>query len=199
MKKMFVLMLLLYQYAGYSQQYLMIDSLIVYDIIESEPDSIIDEQFGEGPFVFGYFTLYNHTNEPLVIRQSNYSMLFCYDFAEEKHSSLFMHLNMEQDQVTINAMDSFKFKCGARLMIDVELQESQRFISQNKKIVNHSEIFKDILPTLYAELTLQNGVHIISTTQVWKFNCDNVEMGKPLKIYPDNRHSYEDTPIRYRE
>lgn len=186
MKKMFVLMLLLYQYTGYSQQYLMIDSLMVYDIIESESDSIIDEQFGEGPFVLGYFTLYNHTNEPLVIRQSNYSMLFCYDFVEEKHSSLFMHLNMEQDQLTINAMDSLGFKCGARLMIDVELRESQKFISQNKKFVNHFEIFKDILPTLYAELTIQNGVHIISTTHAWKINCDNAEMRKPLKIYPEN-------------
>lgn len=196
---MFVLMLLLYQYTGYSQQYLMIDSLMVYDIIESESDSIIDEQFGEGPFVLGYFTLYNHTNEPLVIRQSNYSMLFCYDFVEEKHSSLFMHLNMEQDQLTINAMDSLGFKCGARLMIDVELRESQKFISQNKKFVNHFEIFKDILPTLYAELTIQNGVRIISTTHAWKINCDNAEMRKPLKIYPENRQSYEDASIRHRE
>ena len=187
MKRFFLLLLLIISYTGQCQYYLKIDSLMIYNIVESEPENTITEQFGEGPSVYGYFTFYNSTEEPLFLQQSDYILSYFYYYEKVRYSSLYLHFSMNQTPVVINAGDSISFECGTRLMIDVDLHKSQRYSFQSSEIINHSEIFKSILPSLNAELIIQDSIHVASSINTWIFEYDNIEeSGRPIKIYPNN-------------
>ena len=162
---------------GFSQYYLRIDSLMVYNIVETEDEYVIDEGFGEGPYVYGYFTLCNNTDKVLSIQSSDLYMRFYYEFGGEKKSSVYLHCTEYKDLLTINPMDSISFKCGAMLMIDVDLHKSTRYVSQSMKIIDHSEIFKFILPSFYAGIET-NGDYVLRTpTYMWNF-VDYIEIGE---------------------
>ncbi len=164
-----ILLLLIVPYAGYCQYFLKIDSLLVYNIIEKEIDGVIDEGVGEGPFVYGYFTLYNQTETPFIFLESDYSMLYYYSYNGNKYSSMFLYMSMEQDSMIIKPMDSVVFTCGANLMIDVAIHKSKKCRLSGFNVINHSDIFKHVLPTLYAQILINNNrIVITSPTYAWK-------------------------------
>lgn len=200
MKRMLILLLLVIPYAVHCQYFLRIDSLMLYEIVESEPENAIIEHFGEGPFVYGYFTFYNQTEEPLCIQQSDYSMSYYYYYEEQLHSSLYLRFNIGKDSIVINARDSINLECGTSLMIDVNLRKSEKYISQGSEIINHLEIFKKILPSLYVEIIIQDSIHVASSINTWRFKHDNIDVsGKPIRIYPSNKFATKKEAIRYEE
>ncbi len=197
MKRILILWLLLIPCAGYCQYFLRIDSLMIYDIIESEPANVAYEEFGEGPVVYGFFTFFNHSESPLIVQQPNcsgpnYSINFCYYYGKEKYSSLSLHPTMKQTILTINAMDSIRFECGVKLMIDIDLNKSQKYISQELTIVNHKEIFKSILPSLFAEMIVDDSIVVTSPVNTWIFEHNNDVFEYPIKIYPKERYTLEE-------
>lgn len=163
-----ILLLLIVPYAGHCQYFLKIDSLLVYNIIEKEIDGVIDEGVGDGPFVYGYFTLYNQTETPFVFSESDYSMLYYYSYNGNNYSSMYLYLSMEQDSMIIKPMDSVVFKCGANLMIDVAIHKSKKCRLSGYNAINHSDIFKNILPTLYAQILINDRIVITSPTYAWE-------------------------------
>ena len=205
MKRILILWLLLIPCAGYCQYFLRIDSLMIYNIIESEPENVAYEEFGEGPVVYGFFAFYNHTASPLIVQQPNclepnYSMSFCYYYGEKKFSSLSLHPSMEQSMLVINAMDSVRFECGVKLMIDIDLHKSRKYVSQELTIVNHMEIFKSILPSFYAEMIVNDSIVVASPLNTWIFEHNNEDSETPIKIYPKNRYTLKEmTSIRRKE
>ena len=184
-KLILVFILITVPIVGFSQYYLRIDSLMVYDIVETEDEYVIDEGFGEGPYVYVYFTLCNNTDKVLSIQSSDLYMRFYYEFGGERKSSVYLHCIEDKDLLTIKPMDSISFKCGAMLMIDVDLHKSKRYVSQSMKIIDHSEIFKLILPSFYAEVETKEDYALRTPTYRWNF-ADYIEIGNSdyMMAYP---------------
>ncbi len=189
MKKITILTFLFLSFLGNCQILIKIDSLEVYNIIETEPNNEIFEGFGEGPYVYGYFTICNRTDKQFIIPQINhsmsYDMAFYFNYNEKVCSSLPLFFTDISDSLVIKPRDSMRFEYGALIMIDVELHKSHRYHHQSTKIIDHTEIFNLILPTFHIELTLLNSHVYKSPIYIWK-QRDYFEINGRLikKIYP---------------
>lgn len=188
MKKIIILILMLIPVVGYCQLYLRIDSLVIHDIIETEPEYVINEGFGEGPYVKGYFTFCNLTNDKIIINyDDNYKMDFFYEFEGRQYSSMYLYITKDLDSLVIPPMDSIHFDGGAIMMIDVVLHKSQHYIKDSIKYINHSEILKKIMPTLYGALTLPDGRAVKTPLYEWEFQVRQGRYGKEVIEYPINK------------
>lgn len=175
---------------GKGQLSLSIDSLSVYDIIEAEPETTISEGFGEGPYIYGYFTLYNYTDSIIAIHSSDCSMLYYYRYAERDYSSMYIHWTQNHDLLIIKPHDCAIIEGGAILMIDVALHKSVKYSKDSIGIINHTEIFNNILPTLYAEIRIRDNMVIRSTTYDW--DCQRVSAGGNILLRSNRKRAQVD-------
>lgn len=174
MKKIiFLLTLVAYPVGCFCQHIMKIDSLHFHDVVEMEFSDVIDEGFGEGPYVRGYFTLYNNTEEPLLLEESLYSISFLYHYEEKEYSGMFGYWSVNAP-LKVPEHDSVKSECGANLMIDVSLHKSQVCLSQTLKIINHLDIITAILPTFYSRMEIGDESVTTSTIKSWM-----LERGEP--------------------
>lgn len=186
--KIIILILLLFPSVGYCQYCLKIDSLIVYEMIESLEKDIIEEGFGEGPIVHGYFTLCNYSNNTLVIPESYITLVYCYEYKGKQCSSQYTYCDANQDSLTVLPMDSISIDGGAYLMIDMCSHKSKRQYIHSMNIIDHSEVFKQILPFLYVQI-VDFEIEIIRspTYNTWSFiDNNNKTIFYPVKIQEKN-------------
>ena len=186
MKRLLAFVFVSMPFCGFCQICLKIDSLLVTDMIEVEPSNMIVEQYGEGPFLKGYFTLSNNTPVSLSLKTSNYTMYYAYCYDKELYTSLYLHPNWDDTGICVNPGDSIKFACGARLMIDMNIKKSKRTGGQDASIIDHSDAFYSILPTLYAEIAIGEHIFVSSSIDTWTFEYLEGLPPTKIKIYPCN-------------
>ena len=182
MKKIvFFLMLIVNPVGCLSQHIIKIDSLHFHNVIELEFSGIIDEGFGEGPYVHGYFTLYNNTENPFVLEEPFYSISFLYQYEEKEYGGMFAYWGIKAP-LMVPEHDSVKFECGANLMLDVTLHKSQVCLSQTLKVLNHLDIITAILPTLYSKMKIGDEYVYTSTIKSWTLMKEGTEYGSEMIV-----------------
>ena len=121
-----------------------IDSIIINNIIETEKTNIIEEGFGEGPFITGQCVVVNNTNETLYLN-TNVEIVFVYQNNSYNKNVSF---NLNKQFLILEPLDSTIIQFGTTMMLDVLLDKSKKTISDSMTIINHSTILKDILDSI---------------------------------------------------
>lgn len=183
MRLIFVLLLLV-PILGNSQICFRIDSIYVYDMIETEPVNVIDEYFGDGPSVHGYFSLINNTEDTFIITQPYCTMCFYYEYGMEEQSGLYLYASIPNCSYQLLPCDTLCFDGGSLLMLDRSLHKSKKLCDNSFNIVDHTDVFFQILPTLYAKLFFDDEF-VTSSTYSWS-TVDTAPGNKVVKLIPQD-------------
>lgn len=153
MKKTLILFVLCLHFYASAQKGI-IDTLYVTDLIERCPISVIEENFGEGPFIYGECNIFNNQTDTLLC----YSMIyftFKFDTTTIKSLPAYMHMGMEF--IPVPPKQTYTFTYGVPLLFN---QFHNEITSGNgdERVWNHTDLFREIQSSLMLHVSTNYGV-----------------------------------------
>lgn len=128
-----------------------LDTLFIDHIIEKQPQGILSEEFGEGPYVSGKLTLYNSLNRNSIISNA-IRVSYCHDGFQ---CNSLPHYVSANNNIVVNPGDSLIIRFDIPLMFGMS-NNHQKTNTQNDLLLDYSRCLGELTESISVVIIL-NG------------------------------------------